>query len=143
MSSYIAQLEKAPLVPNTPTNLDELRIELRTVATRLHVIGTLQTYNATLNAVHRKAKVKYYLMDLNPEEMTVNVTTFAATQNQEANEAYTDREKALPKDSTRQVVLVSVDSIQALRQAYPNYFLDTTRFVELVEEAIAEPKAAS
>jgi len=137
MSSYIAQLAKSPLVPNTPTDADELREELRALVVKLHVIGTLQTYNATLNKVERRSKVKYYLMDLDPEGRTVKVTTFSATENEEANEAYTATEKGLPKDTNRQVVLVSVDSIQALRQAYPNYFLDTTRFVEIVENAIA------
>jgi hypothetical protein len=32
--------------------------------------------------------------------------------------------------------LVSVDSMAALRRAYPNYFLDTKRFVEELERAI-------
>lgn len=34
------------------------------------------------------------------------------------------------------VVLVSVSSINNLRSAYPNYFLDTTRFVSLLQSAI-------
>jgi hypothetical protein len=36
------------------------------------------------------------------------------------------------------VVLVSVTSIAGLRSAYPNYFLDTTRFVSILKETLSE-----
>ena len=34
------------------------------------------------------------------------------------------------------VVLVAVDSLSQLRKAYPNYFLDTEAFLNLVREVI-------
>jgi hypothetical protein len=37
----------------------------------------------------------------------------------------------------RDVVLVSVDSLEALKKAYPNYFLDTHRFIQAVKHATA------
>jgi hypothetical protein len=33
-------------------------------------------------------------------------------------------------------VLVSVDSIDALRRAYPNYFLDTELFIDALNRAL-------
>jgi len=36
----------------------------------------------------------------------------------------------------RDAVLVSVDSLQALRKAYPNYFLDTHKFLAFVRKTI-------
>ena len=36
-----------------------------------------------------------------------------------------------------EAVLVSVESVDALRRAYPNYFLDTKVFLAAVETAIA------
>jgi hypothetical protein len=35
-------------------------------------------------------------------------------------------------------VLVSVESLEALRRAYPNYFLDADVFIESVKKAIDE-----
>lgn len=35
-----------------------------------------------------------------------------------------------------EVVLVSAESIEALRSAYPNYFLDTEMFLERIKEII-------
>jgi len=45
--------------------------------------------------------------------------------------------RSIEGDPTRDAVLVSVESLSALRRAYPNYFLDTSAFLESVEEAIA------
>lgn len=139
MGSWIAHLENCPLVPETPTDMVRLKHEVRVLAASLHVVGILRTYTATLQQVGKVAKMKYYLMDLDPDQQNVRLTGFTAAQTKEANDSYTQTEKNMPMDSNRQVVLVSVDSLQALRQAYPNYFLDTTKFVSLVENVIAQP----
>ena len=44
-------------------------------------------------------------------------------------------EKAISKGDT-DAVLVSVDSVASLRRAYPNYFADTHKFLELVSDAL-------
>jgi hypothetical protein len=54
-----------------------------------------------------------------------------------ANEQYGAIERATADDPGKDVVLVTAASLDALRRAYPNYFLDTTAFLEAVEEAIA------
>lgn len=51
-----------------------------------------------------------------------------------ASADYLDVEKKIA-GSTTDAVLVSVDSMASLRRAYPNYFLDTQRFVEAVIQA--------
>ena len=83
--------------------------------------------------------MKYYIVELDPSEMKVQIEPFSATQMEEANARYILLERqAESLGGTRQVVLVSVDSIQALRQAYPNYFLDTTRFVSSIRKIAAD-----
>jgi hypothetical protein len=42
---------------------------------------------------------------------------------------------AIEGKSGLDAVLVSVESVKALKQAYPNYFLDTHRFLDAVEIA--------
>ena len=56
-----------------------------------------------------------------------------------AADAYSALERATEDQPRKDVVLVSAESLASLRRAYPNYFLDTTAFVESVREAIAEP----
>ena len=36
-----------------------------------------------------------------------------------------------------QAVLVAADSLQSLKRAYPNYYLDTGRFVEYLDQLLA------
>ena len=60
----------------------------------------------------------------------------------EASEAYLKAEKAALKRPHMQAVLVSVDTLAALRRAYPNYFLDTVAFIDAVKQAVAESGSA-
>ena len=57
---------------------------------------------------------------------------------EKANADYTDAEQAAVATGNMQVVLVSVDSLAALKKAYPNYFLDTDRFIALLKEFLAK-----
>jgi hypothetical protein len=54
-----------------------------------------------------------------------------------ATNRYTDTEKKIT-EAGGDAVLVSVDSLAALRRAYPNYFLDTRVFLDLLEEILRE-----
>lgn len=49
--------------------------------------------------------------------------------------AYSTAERKTEGNPEIDVVLVSADSITSLRRAYPNYFLDTTAFLESLQEA--------
>ncbi len=48
--------------------------------------------------------------------------------------AYDKAEKDTERDPNTQVVLVSVDHVDALRKAYPNYYVDTQGFISAVEK---------
>ena len=56
-------------------------------------------------------------------------------EQQIANEAYSNMEYEIRRTG-KNAVLVSVDSVAELKKAYPNYFLDTALFLELVDWAI-------
>ena len=66
---------------------------------------------------------------LDLEQRQVTISNFAKKNLEEANEKYTEIEKMMLDGKLLQVVLVSTDSIDALRKAYPNYFLDTQEFL--------------
>jgi hypothetical protein len=53
----------------------------------------------------------------------------------QATDAYNALERASADDPAVDVVLVSVESLAQLRRAYPNYFLDTTVFLDAVVQA--------
>jgi hypothetical protein len=137
MSNVIASIEQCSAVPGTPNKKAELTKELNDLSKKLNVEGVLAAYNLSLNYTTQRVKeAKYFLLNLDPETQNVQVAKFKAKQSELANEQYTRWESEVPKGSARQVVLVSVDSIAALKRAYPNYFLDTTRFSEIVKKAL-------
>lgn len=141
MGSVISQIEKTPLVPGTPEKYNELIEELGSLSDKLHVVDALNTYGATLKFLtQRKPKrEKYYLLQLEPEAGAAFYNTYAASASQEANTAYLALERTAEESiKNLQVVLVSVDSIAALRRAYPNYFGDTKRFRDLLIGVLGE-----
>lgn len=137
MGTAMAIRENTPPVPNTPTDEDELKGEIRDYAKRLDVASRLQTYGAALQTVEEPvADAEYYLLELDTSAMRVNVLGYTKRELTKAQIDYLSAEKQIA-GASGDAVLVSVDSMAALRRAYPNYFLDTKRFLEEVERAIA------
>lgn len=134
MGSVIAMREKSPLVPNTPEKPKELADEIRELALRLNVENLLLAWGGAVQrivAVSRNSD--FFLLELDPEKKSTAITGYRADELARASEAYLKLEKERPNV---QAVLVAVDSIEALRAAYPNYYLDTSQFLEVMRQAI-------
>jgi hypothetical protein len=136
MGSAIAAIERTPSVPGTPSEKQDLIDEIKSLAQQLHVREMLQAYNATITTLGSAKDEKYFIIEMNPEHHKVTVRRYKAKQSEEANRVYTELESKIPEDSATQVVLVSVENINALKRAYPNYFLDTNTFSQIVERVL-------
>lgn len=138
MSSAHALREGMPLVPNTPDDPERLKHELRSYAKKLKAIELLEAYGSTLEYVEKTMPgVKgghFFLLELDINEQELSVWDFENAV--QANEEYEAVERAIEDLPGKDAVLVTVESITALQSAYPNYFLDTTAFVESIKEAI-------
>lgn len=66
---------------------------------------------------------------LDANDRTVLISSFGKRRLDEANKEYAKAENLALENTDMQVVLVATDSIDSLRRAYPNYFLDTKQFV--------------
>jgi ppGpp synthetase/RelA/SpoT-type nucleotidyltranferase len=140
MGSAIALREKAPPVPNTPTDRDELMADLRRYVEKVGVIDHLRLYSAALH-YHEEQHIEgahYFLLKLEPKANRVVVTGFKSSELGAAQERYQEVEQSISSAAGDEVVLVSTNSIDVLRRAYPNYFLDTHAFMNAVYEALAE-----
>jgi hypothetical protein len=78
----------------------------------------------------------YFLLKLDPDAQEVTVSGFKRAELDKASQTYLDVEQQIRGHAGQDAVLVSVDSLASLRRAYPNYFLDTRAFVDLVDETI-------
>lgn len=141
MGSAIALREECRRIPRTPKNTKELIDELRVYALRLDVKGRLTAFSKTLNvigeAATRRAGIRYILLELNASEGVEELKLFgfsageieAASKQTETSERFSTR--------GRDTVLVSVSDATTLRAAYPSYYLDTTLFLQTLDELIS------
>ena len=136
MGSAISAMERCSSVPNTPLDKATLVSEIKQLAEKLRVESTLTVYNTSIDYLGSAKDAKYFVLMLDPISQKITVGRYKAMQSEAANAKYTDMEGAVPEGSPIQVVLVSVDNINALRRAYPNYFLDTKLFSSLVTRAL-------
>jgi putative GTP pyrophosphokinase len=131
-SNAFSFLEASPRVPGfEKTSRAETYERTRAEAQRLRIRDMLLGYSSAVREIAPETKhAAFYLVQLNFEaaEKTVSITPFARDQLERANAAYAEAEKQAT-DSGSQVVLVSAGSIESLRRAYPNYFLDTHEFL--------------
>lgn len=138
MGSAIAKIEEFPLVPDTPTTKRALGSEIRNYSDELRVRETLRAYNLTLNYVGeiKGSDAKILLVHMKPDFSQVQVEGFRLRDSQQANVRYTELEQRLEGAAGEQAVLVRVESLQALQRAYPNYFLDTERFSDILRDVL-------
>lgn len=137
MSSAIAIRERRAPVPDTPILHGTLRKELAHYIKLLDVESHLRAYGSAVQTIvskKEKADDQYYLLQLNPVAKTLNIQSYRQRELPLASEEYLAAETKTT-DYT-DAVLVSVDSVSALRRAYPNYFLDTDLFIDVMHQSM-------
>lgn len=139
-SSVFARKEKCPIVPGTPNNNKELFDELRLIAKREKIMESLWGWSTTihLREEHGGKTADSFLLVLDPSNYRLSITPFEKEQILEAQEQYQLMEKETENDPNKQVVLVSVESMDALRKAYPNYYADTREFIGALEKVMGK-----
>jgi len=137
MGSALALRERTPAVPGTPTDKAELADEIRRYAKKLDVIERLTAYGSALQFTEQATglmKGHTFLLELDIPGQTLSARSYNNTLL--AAEEYSAIERAIEGQPGKDAVLVTVESLDSLRRAYPNYFLDTSVFVQTVREAI-------
>jgi hypothetical protein len=143
MGGALAFKENTAPVPGTPSAYSDLVKELREHAHLLEVSSRLRAFAASLQYYEgaQSKKNHYYLMEVNNASRTVSVTGFKQSESDKATAKYLEVEKKIKESSPNSdAVLVSVDSMNSLRQAYPNYFLDTGVFLNVLDEILSPQK---
>lgn len=139
MSSFIAIREGYPTVPNTPTEKSEIIPEVKELFQQLQVEAILTGISSAVQIAQDQMKdSEAYLLILDSSKKTLEVKGFASSELLDAAEEYSRVEEQFVNDPTVQAVLVSVDSITSLQSAYPNYYLDTRQFLDVVRSAVNE-----
>ncbi len=139
MGTVIAVKEDTPRVQNTPFDNNELIDEVGEHEQLLDIIQRLHTFRQALREIEEPTAVnaRYFLLEMDPNAQSITITGFRSEELFRATDRYTEAEKKVT-ESGGDAVLVSVDSLAALRRAYPNYFLDTKVFLDLLEGSLRD-----
>lgn len=134
-----ALVEGGPPVPGTPTDWTELAHEIARVETELDARQKLRAYGSALRLTEEPGKkAHYYLLSLHPQERSLTVRGYRRQELEQATVDYLDAERQLSLFSASEAVLVAAESLDALRRAYPNYFLDTEVFLNELDSFLAQ-----
>lgn len=132
--SAFAHMESTPAVPKYLDLPQDETYQLMIARSReLGVKDKLLAFSIATQQVETDSKKgSYHLVILNLERRTVSIKSYSKEQLDEANQDYINIEKRISEGEDLQTVLVSTGSIKNLRQAYPNYFLDTRAFIKIL-----------
>lgn len=139
MGTEMAFRENTPCVPGTSTDRKEVTRELKKCANALQVKKRLSGFTRALQYAMQDFDMKdsrFFLLSLDSIKESLSITGYGIREFAQATEDYSNQEKQIRETTGRDAVLVSVDSIHNLRRAYPNYFADTTMFLDILEESI-------
>lgn len=101
---------------------------------KLDVRRKLSAFSVAAKAItSQPASGSYHLIVLDAVERTVSINSYGKKRLDAANNDYAEAEKKALGHPDMQTVLVTTNSVQALRRAYPNYFLDTKQFLAALQ----------
>jgi putative GTP pyrophosphokinase len=143
-SSYIALKEKSPLVPNTPTNEEELKSEIREIAEKLRVFKKLDGIAVGVDVMDHpqlpkklnKEKICAYILILDVEKKHIEPFAYVNSTFHKISEDYLELEKKHFGDPKIQVVQIGVGQARDLKKAYPNYYLNAQDFLKTMKEVL-------
>jgi len=133
--SAIAHLEGTQPVPGyeSMSAADTFR-EVARQSQVLRVKEKLVSLRVTMGPISQyKLKDSYFLLTLDPDAKTTTLQPFRKRRFARARAKYLELEEST-RGTSKQVVLVSTSSVTQLKNAYPNFFLNTKKFLQILKE---------
>ena len=136
----LAIVEKTAAVPGFEgRGAKEVYAELAEAEERLHVLEKLSGFAIAADKITtERGRGAYHLVVLDSSKRTVSIRPYPIARLEQANIDYAEIEQRTKAGEPIEAVLVSAGPIDALRKAYPNYFLDTQAFVTQIAKVTAE-----
>lgn len=131
MSSLFALEENSKTIPKTPKYQDEIINDLLQLNKKYDFFNVVEIINNSVKQINNFNQCKkenvFYLLTLESKGHIVEIVKYDKRSRKKANIEYLRREKSEEKEN-KNVVLVSANSIENLKQAYPNYFMNIEDF---------------
>jgi hypothetical protein len=132
--AVIAKHEGLPVGGKVPQKPDELAREFKAVRDRLQVFDTVSAYNVGFKFVKSPelADARFVLLKFSLPLRQVRATSYLDDQFGDALADYAEAESQYREDPDTNIVLISVEKLADVEQAYPNYFVDTRVFLDTI-----------
>ncbi|SMN15684.1 RelA/SpoT domain protein [uncultured Candidatus Thioglobus sp.] len=96
----------------------------------MQLLKKLQSFKIITNHLDKNAKGKYLLLKMNFKDNEIDIRQYSDARFEQANKDYLDMELDCLNNKAVEVVLLSIQDINKLKQSYPNYFMDTEEFIK-------------
>ena len=131
IGSGFALVEGTPPGPDVPEDPRVLVKTIRDTARRLQVKKKIEAFGSALRVTEEHEEMRrsrYFLLALQPDRGLLTIRPYREDKLADATRDYLAQEKNLAS-TAGETVLVASDSLESLRRAFPNYYLDTETFV--------------
>lgn len=139
-SSLFAIRENMPICPNTSNLADKLIEEIVRIDEKNNILSKLKWLNSAIHYTDDQSqgfyKNGYYLLILDQLDNTLKLKQFKPSEIELASKTYDEIEKNI--NSSKDVVLVSASSFNTLKIAYPNYFVDISKFIDTLTDIFSQ-----
>ena len=139
-SAAIAIIEETAPVPAFE-NASKAAVfsELARAEAKLRVLDQLQGFAIAADHIEReRGQGAYHLITLDSGRRRLSIKPYPKADLERATEDYSEVEKRIKGGELLEAVLVAAGPVDALRKAYPNYFLDTQVFVRRMRVVVEE-----
>lgn len=118
-------------------------IKLAKAISSLDIYSKFDAFRVSLKFIENEVSVKdhsYCLINIDIKKSIGNITLYKEDDFNLATKEYLKAEKRSAKNKDLVVALVSVASVDNLKEAFPNYFADSTLFIETLRK-VRKPRA--
>lgn len=136
-SALIAHQEKTP-IHNDYKELNKAEIihKIAKLDQEHNILKNLSALTLTSKNIQADLTNKgfyYYVMELNLDNNTLAIRGYKKNEVDRAKSFYSMLEHRRDENNI-DVVLISIDKVKQLKSAYPNYFLDSKKFIRFIEK---------
>ncbi|HEC91374.1 MAG TPA: (p)ppGpp synthetase [Candidatus Atribacteria bacterium] len=136
VSIEFARLEGC-VTDNMLSKADNVK-KIKELMDQLDIVNRLNAFAVSSQLISgEKVQGDFFILILDTEAKSIKYKVYAKSDLKKAIRDYLSIEKETRDDVTKDVVLVSGDSIKGLKEAYPNYFVDTHKFIKTISTIIS------
>lgn len=139
VGEILASVEGTANSLTTEREFASARREAAALAGQLRVINLLSNMQHVLESYSNfegKRDADLYLLELDSQKREINYMGYPKEDFTRASSDYSEAEREHRNKDDIHVVLVSVESLDDLKSAYPSFFLDSTGFIALIQKQL-------